>query len=288
MTPSPSPQPGDKSDRPPTGREKIYLVIFGTETPMGRLFDEILLVAILVSVLVVVLSSISALSNVYGQWFYSIEWFFTVLFTIEYGLRLYCSPNPFRYARSFFGIVDFVSIIPTYIAFFLFPGAEYLLIIRLLRILRIFRVLKLIRYLREANVLGRSIYNSRRKIVVFFFSILVLVTIYGALMYVIEGSEHGFSSIPKGMYWAIVTITTVGYGDIAPQTELGRMLAALVMLTGYAIIAVPTGIITAELVGEMQQDKNLRVCPNCECFGHDNNAIYCKLCGALMEEDSTG
>lgn len=281
---SSSPQPESETDRILTMREKIYLVIFGTETPMGRLFDEILLVAILVSVLVVVLNSVTSLSNAYGQWFYSLEWFFTVVFTLEYGLRLYCSPNPLRYARSFFGVVDFVSIIPTYIAFFLFPDAEYLLIIRLLRILRVFRVLKLIRYLREANILGRSIYNSRRKILVFFFSILVLVTIYGALMHVIEGAEHGFNSIPRGMYWAIVTITTVGYGDIAPQTELGRMLAALVMLTGYAIIAVPTGIITAELVGEMQNDKNLRICPNCECFGHDSNALYCKLCGAMMEE----
>ncbi|MBV1959571.1 MAG: ion transporter [Pseudomonadales bacterium] len=283
-----SPQSDNRDDSLRTLREKVYLVIFGTETPMGRLFDEVLLVAILASVLIVVLSSVASLSGMYGEWFYSLEWLFTVAFTIEYGLRLYCSPNPLRYARSFFGVVDFLSIVPTYIAFFFFPGAEYLLIIRLLRVLRVFRVLKLVRYLREANVLGRSIYNSRRKILVFFFSILVLVTIYGALMYVIEGSEYGFSSIPKGMYWAIVTITTVGYGDIAPQTELGRMLAALVMLTGYAIIAVPTGIITAELVGEMQQDKNLRVCPNCECFGHDNNAVYCKLCGSPMEEESTG
>ena len=283
-----SPQPGNETGSGLSLRKKIYLVIFGTETPMGRLFDEVLLVAILTSVLVIVLSSVASLSSIYGEWFYLLEWLFTVAFTIEYGLRLYCSPNPLRYARSFFGVVDFLSIVPTYIAFFFFPGAEYLLIIRLLRVLRVFRVLKLIRYLQEANILGRSIYNSRRKILVFFFSILVLVTIYGALMYVIEGTEHGFNSIPKGMYWAIVTITTVGYGDIAPQTELGRMLAALVMLTGYAIIAVPTGIITSELVGEMQKDKNLRVCPNCDRLGHENDAMYCKHCGSPMEEESTG
>ncbi len=282
---SQSPQPNQEADPKITLREKVYLVIFGTETPLGRLFDEVLLVAILASVLIVVLSTIASLSDAYGYWFYAAEWAFTLAFTLEYGLRLYSSPNPFKYARSFFGVVDFLSIIPTYIAFFLLPGAQYLLIIRLLRVLRVFRVLKLIRYMREANVLARSIYNSRRKILVFFVSILVLVTIYGSLMYVIEGSENGFSSIPKGMYWAIVTITTVGYGDIAPQTELGRLLAALVMLTGYAIIAVPTGIITAELSQEILRDGNLRSCPNCERFGHDMNADYCKYCGAPMEEE---
>ncbi|MBL4584061.1 MAG: ion transporter [Pseudomonadales bacterium] len=278
-----APNSVEDSEQVLTLREKIYRVIFGTETPMGRLFDEILLIAILISVSIVVFSSVTFLSHTYGQWFSFAEWFFTIAFTIEYGFRLYCSPNPFRYARSFFGLVDFFSIIPTYVAFLFFPGAEYLLIIRLLRVLRVFRVLKLIRYLQEANVLGRSIYNSRRKILVFSFSILVLVTIYGALMYAIEGPENGFTSIPKGMYWAIVTITTVGYGDIAPHTELGRMLAALVMITGYAIIAVPTGIITAELSNEMQLERNLRTCSNCERFGHDTNAVYCKHCGVMME-----
>lgn len=262
-------------------RARLYRIIFGTDTPAGQAFDIVLIYVILASVLLVMLDSVESFSEPYSQTFFRLEWFFTLLFTFEYLVRLYCSPRPLRYMRSFYGIVDLLSILPSYLAFFI-SHANVLLIIRLFRVLRVFRILKLMRYLSEANVLLRSMKMARRKVFVFFFSVIILTSIFGSLMFVLEGPEHGFTSIPKSIYWAIVTITTVGYGDITPQTPLGQAIAALAMLTGYAIIAVPTGIITAELSLEMQRTRQATQCPQCQVFGHDSDALYCKNCGASL------
>lgn len=211
----------------------------------------------------------------------ALEWVFTLLFTLEYAARIYCSPNPRHYVTSFYGLIDLLSILPSYLSLFI-PGANFLLVIRIMRFLRIFRVLKLVRYLKEANTLFRSMVQTRRKIAVFFLSVLVLATIFGSLMYVVEGPKHGFTSIPKSIYWTIVTITTVGYGDITPQTSLGQFIAALAMLMGYSIIAVPTGIFTAELAQEIQRERMAIVCPNCNRSGHEPDAEYCKACGSHL------
>jgi voltage-gated potassium channel len=262
-------------------RERLYTVIFGTDTRAGKMFDELLIGAILLSVLAVVLDSVGALNQLYGRWFFWAEWLFTVLFTVEYGLRVYCSPQRGRYVCSFYGVVDLLSVLPTYLALFL-AGANYLMIIRLLRVLRIFRILKLVRYLAEANLLLRCMRASRRKIFLFFSTVLVLCTVFGSMMFVVEGPQHGFTSIPKSIYWTIVTITTVGYGDITPKTVPGQIIASLAMLTGYSIIAVPTGIITAELATEMQRDRSQRRCDSCGKSGHDTDAVCCKYCGQLL------
>lgn len=262
-------------------RQELYRIIFGTDTPAGQRFDMLLIYAILISVLAVILNTVEAFSSRYAMGFFAIEWFFTGLFTVEYALRIFCSPNRRKYLFSFYGIIDLVSIIPSYLALLL-SGAHYLMILRLLRVLRIFRVLKLVRYLSEADILGRSLYQARRKIAVFFSAVLVLSTLFGCLMYVVEGPDNGFSSIPISIYWTIVTITTVGYGDIAPHTVTGQFISTMAMLTGYSIIAIPTGIITAELANEIQREKSLYPCPNCVKAGHDRDAIHCKWCGASL------
>lgn len=267
-------------------KAKLYEVIFGTESKAGKLFDLFLICAILLSVVAVMLDSVSGVAAQYRPELRGIEWFFTILFTIEYVLRIYSSPNPWAYVRSFYGVVDLLSIIPTYLTF-LFPDAGFLLVVRLLRVLRIFRILKVTRYISETSVLMRSLLASRRKIALFFGCVLVLATIIGALMYVIEGPENGFTSIPISIYWTIVTITTVGYGDITPLTVLGKFLATFAMLTGYSIIAVPTGILTAELAQEFQRERNTRVCPNCNHAGHERDARYCRFCGAEFVEKVT-
>lgn len=259
-------------------QEKLYVIIFGTNTPAGRRFDVVLIYMILLSVLVMALESVPGIKSRFGVELRALEWVFTGLFTVEYLLRLYCFPERWRYARSFYGVVDLLAILPSYLGL-LIGNVQYLLIIRLLRVLRIFRVLKLARYLSEANILVRAMLMSRRKILVFFSSVLVLSTIFGSLMYLVEGPQHGFTSIPKSIYWTIVTITTVGYGDITPHTPLGQMIAAMAMLTGYSIIAVPTGILTAELANEMQRDRSSRVCNHCSCVGHDIDAVFCRRCG---------
>lgn len=264
-------------------REKTYEVIFGTETPAGKRFDVVLIIAIFASVLAVMLDSVYSISLQYGEELLAIEWFFTLLFTAEYLLRIYSSPNPWSYMRSFYGVVDLLSIVPTYLTFF-FPGARSLLVIRLLRVLRIFRVLKLVRYVGESNILLRALTTSRRKVLVFFASVLVLATIMGSLMFLIEGPGNGFTSIPMSVYWTVVTITTVGYGDITPITPWGKALATLVMLMGYSIIAVPTGIVTAELASEIQRDRSSRVCPNCSRAGHERDSSHCRFCGAPFIE----
>jgi voltage-gated potassium channel len=268
-------------------RQELYRIIFGTDTPAGQRFDMFLIYAILISVFAVLFGTVDSLTDRFFSVFFLIEWLFTGLFTLEYMARIFCSPNRRKYLFSFYGIVDLISIVPSYLGLFL-AGAQYLLIIRLLRVLRIFRVLKLVRYLSEADVLMRSIMQARRKIFIFFILVLVLSTLFGCLMYVVEGPGNGFSSIPKSIYWTIVTITTVGYGDITPHTVLGQIISTLAMLTGYSIIAIPTGIITAELANEMQREKSVYPCANCVKAGHDMDATHCKWCGAGlgdMKED---
>lgn len=273
----------DNTDHRAALKRRLYSIIFGHNTPEGKLFDMVLICTILFSVLVVVLDSVEILSNTYGTYFRGLEWALTIFFTVEYAARIYSSPNPWRYIFSFYGIVDLLSIVPSYLSLFI-SDIGYLLIIRLLRVLRVFRVLKLVRYLSEANVLARSLAMSRRKIFVFFSVVLVLATIFGSLMFIVEGPENGFTSIPKSIYWTIVTITTVGYGDITPHTVMGQIIAALVMLTGYSIIAVPTGIFTAEIATEMQRQRDNKHCEHCEKSGHEVDAEYCRFCGAELPE----
>ena len=261
-------------------RDDLHAVIFEAETPVGKWFDILLIGAILASVFAVMLDSVSSLNIHYGPFLTAVEWFFTILFTIEYILRLICVDRPRLYATSFFGIVDIMAIIPTYLSLFI-PGSEYLLVVRILRILRIFRVLKLVQYMSEALVLMKALRASGRKITVFLFTVLTLVIILGSLMYLIEGAENGFTSIPRSVYWAIVTLTTVGYGDISPQTNIGQILAAFIMILGYSIIAVPTGIVTVEL-SQFSRKKATRSCRTCSAEGHDNDAVFCKYCGAKL------
>jgi len=246
--------------KPAGWRGTIYEIIFGWETPPGRAFDVGLIVAICISVIAVMLESMQEIRAEYGTVLYQVEWFFTLVFTFEYALRLISVKHPVRYAFSFFGIVDLLAVAPTYLSAFV-PGAQFLLVIRLLRILRVFRVLKLGRYVDGANVILSALRSSVHKIAVFIATVLILATIIGSLMYVIEGAPNGFTSIPRSVYWAIVTLTTVGYGDISPQTNTGQILASMVMLMGYAIIAVPTGIVTVEL-SRVHPDVS-HTCPHC-------------------------
>lgn len=262
-------------------KHQLYIIIFGTHTKMGRAFDILVICLILLSLLVLMLHSLSGVATEWDKQLAVAEYFFTGLFTIEYLLRLYCSPKPRAYATSFYGVVDLMAILPTYLAL-IFPSATFMGVIRLLRIMRIFRILKLVRYLQDSNILLRSLLQSRRKILVFFSSVAVLVTIFGALIYIIEGPQNGFTSIPQSIYWAIVTITTVGYGDLVPATPLGKGIAALAMLLGYSILAVPTGIITAELSQEISAHRSLVKCPNCERTGHESDALHCKYCGSEL------
>lgn len=264
-------------------RETLYNIIFGTESKAGKLFDVVLIYLILMSVAALMLDSLVAQGTQLSQVLTLVEWTFTILFTVEYFVRIYCSPRPLAYMGSFYGIVDLVSVLPTYLGLF-FPGANYALVVRLMRVLRVFRILKLARYISEANVLIRSLLQARRKILVFFFVVMVLATIFGSIMYMVEGPENGFTSIPKSIYWTVVTITTVGYGDITPRTPIGQVVAAIAMLTGYSIIAVPTGIVTAELAHEIHRERIARICNNCGRVGHDQDAKYCKHCGSPFPE----
>jgi len=276
MIDDPIPKPG--SDRL---RRRLHTIIFEADTPTGRLFDLILLGAILLSVAVVILESVEELGQRYGYWFHIVEWILTILFTIEYAFRLYCIRKPWLYAKSFFGVVDLISILPTYLSLFV-SGTQMLLAVRVLRLLRVFRVLKLIYFLVEARVLLRALRASRGKIVVFMFFVVLLVTVIGAVMYVVEGRDNPeFRNIPVSIYWAIVTLTTVGFGDITPVSNLGRFLSAVVMILGYAVIAVPTGILTMEMM--KNKSVNTQCCPNCGAEGHDDNAKYCKFCGHSLE-----
>lgn len=264
-------------------KHQLYIIIFGTHTPAGRRFDIFLIIAIITSLFVLMLDSMTSIEAKWQQELTYLEYAFTALFTVEYLLRLYCSPKPSAYARSFYGIIDLIAIIPTYLVFF-FPSASFIGIIRLLRVMRIFRILKLVRFLQDSNILMRSLIMAKRKIFIFFSAVAVLVTIFGALMFVIEGPNNGFTSIPQSIYWAIVTITTVGYGDFVPKTPLGQAIASVTMLLGYCILAVPTGIITAELNQEMNAHRNLVLCPNCTRSGHESDALFCKHCGGELAD----
>ena len=270
------------TDRPePSWRDRLHEIIFEADTPVGKLFDVVLIWSIILSVIVVLLDSIETVHEKHGAILYAVEWFFTILFTIEYILRLMSVRQPLRYATSFFGLVDLLAILPTYISLLL-PGSQYLLTIRVLRLLRIFRVFKLAAYVNEARIITTALRASRRKISVFLFAVLVIVIIIGSVMYVVEGTENGFVDIPTGIYWAIVTLTTVGYGDISPQTALGKVVASIVMIIGYAIIAVPTGIVTAELAQAAKLQVSTQACPSCGLEGHDHDAKYCKYCSAQL------
>ena len=266
-----------------TTRERLRVIIFEAETAAGRAFDVGLLFAILGSILIVCLESVTTISGRAAEALVIAEWVFTIAFTIEYLLRLYCIEGRWQYARSFFGLVDLLAILPTYLSF-LIPGAQGLTVIRVLRLLRVFRVLKLARFLGEADVLTAALHSSRHKVIVFLVTVSCIVIIMGSSMYLIEGPEAGFTSIPRGMYWAIVTMTTVGYGDIAPQSVPGQLLASVLMIMGYAIIAVPTGIVSAELVQASSRSHNTRVCTQCSREGHDWDADYCKQCGSELPE----
>ena len=262
-------------------KDKMYKVIFEAETRSGRLFDVVLIICILVSVLVIFADSIASMRAQYGALLIRVEWGFTILFTLEYLVRLYCTRNSGAYALSFFGLIDLFSVLPTYISLFI-PGTQYLLVIRVLRVLRVFRVLKLVKYLGEAQNLKNALEASAKKIIVFLVGIFTLVVILGSIMYLIEGEENGFTSIPRSIYWAIVTITTVGYGDISPQTAIGQTLASIVMIIGFGIIAIPTGIVTAELTSMQHIKGSSRTCAYCSEEGHDTDAAFCKYCGEKL------
>lgn len=262
-------------------RVRLHDVIFEADTKAGRFFDVVLLWAIMLSVLAVMLESVSSIEAKWGDWLKVIEWSLTVLFTIEYALRLMCVRKPLGYAKSFFGVVDLMAVIPTYLSLF-FAGTQVLAVVRVLRVLRVFRLFKLSQFVDEAEALVTSLMASLRKIIVFMGTVLTLVVIMGTCMYLIEGADSGFDSIPRSIYWAIVTLTTVGYGDIAPETPLGQTVAAFVMMLGYVIIAVPTGIVSVEL-SRTRQRITTRSCPTCVAQDHDHNAVFCKICGAHLE-----
>ncbi len=267
---------------PATRRQRLHEIIFEADTPMGKWFDILLIVTICLSVATVMLDSVEEMQARYGTLLYYLEWFFTILFSIEYVLRLMSVTRPIAYAKSFFGVVDLLAILPTYVSL-IFPGSHYLLVIRLLRILRVFRVLKLVQYIGESRLLMRALVASRRKITIFIFAVLTLVTILGSIMYLIEGRDNGFTSIPRSIYWAVVTLTTVGYGDITPQTTFGQMVSVIIMIMGYGIIAVPTGIVTAEMTTTFRsRGYGIRACQSCGADDHEEDAEYCKHCGTKL------
>jgi len=264
-------------------RLRCYTVIFEADTRAGRLFDVVLILAILTSIGVVIADSVDSLASRRGALLDALEWAFTILFTVEYAARLWCVRHPLRYATSFFGVVDLLAILPSYLALIL-PEAHLLLDVRVLRLLRVFRIFKLAAYVGEYRALAAALAASRRKILVFLSIVLMIVLLMGTLMYVVEGPEHGYTSIPAAMYWAVVTMTTVGYGDIAPQTDIGRLIASVMMLLGWGIIAVPTGIVSAEMTARRfaGRQTTTRTCPECLSEGHDADAQYCKDCGAKL------
>lgn len=276
----------EKSLSPP--QIKLYRIIFEADTPAGKRFDVWLMVMIVASVFTVFLESIPSFSAQYSRLFYTLEWIFTIFFTIEYFLRIYCALRSFKYVLSFYGIIDLLSILPTYLSLFI-PGSQVGAVIRVLRLLRVFRIFKLHSFLQQGDMISRALLRSRKKIAIFLYTVLLMVVVIGAFMYLIEAngpSADQFDSIPRSIYWAIVTITTVGYGDISPSTTLGQFIAALVMIAGYAIIAVPTGIVSAEMAAENRLIR-AKTCPHCMGEGHDDDANHCKFCGgALMSRKS--
>ena len=266
-------------------KRQLYIVVYDTDTSVGKAFDIVLIGFIIASVLVVILESLSFFPPFLKTFLVILEWIFTVFFTIEYLLRLYCTPKPSEYAFSFFGIVDLLATVPTYLSIF-FPGAHGLLTIRIFRLLRVFRVFKLFTFWREGEMLVDSLLASSRKIIVFFVFVLLLVVCLGTVMYMLEGNVENtsFEDIPSSIYWAIVTTTTVGYGDITPATTLGRFFSAFVMLLGYTVIAVPTGIVSAQIISDSKRKKAIP-CPHCHKPGNDTDAVYCKFCGEKIHKE---
>ncbi len=266
-------------------QERLFQIIFEADTFEGKAFDVTLLVAIIVSVGLVIIESVEWIGKDYGSLLYALEWIFTLFFTLEYILRLYITRDPLKYAISFYGIIDLLAILPTYIGFV--TGGQTFMVIRALRLLRVFRIFKLAQFLNESEILIQGLKRSKQKILVFLFAVLLIVTIVGSILYLVEGSTNSdqFSNIPKSIYWAIVTVTTVGYGDISPITPLGQFLAACLMIVGYAIIAVPTGIVTSELVNKEKKNRDTRTCHHCLEEGHEFDALFCKHCGKELEHE---
>lgn len=264
----------------------LYRVIFEADTPAGKGFDILLILAIVASVVAVMLDSVPRVQRAIGGSLSVAEWVFTVVFSIEYLLRLYASPRRFRYARSFFGVIDLLALAPTYLSVLL-PGGQYLLVVRVLRVLRVFRVLKLAKYVAEGELIVAALKASGRKIAVFLFAVLSIVVVVGSVIYLIEGDESGFVSIPLAVYWAIVTLTTVGYGDISPQTPLGQTLAALIMILGYGLIAVPTGLVSMEVSLALSRHQK-RLCPACGTSESDPDARFCRRCAADLSGTKNG
>lgn len=262
-------------------RDKLYKIIFESDTPAGRYFDIALIFFIMCSCLVVLMDSVKSIHLAYGSALYALEWFFTIAFAIEYILRILCVEKRIRYIKSFFGVIDLLAILPTIISL-LFPSVQYLMIIRILRLLRLFRIFKMVRYVQESSILKKALAASRPKITIFMFTILFVITIVGALMYIVEGEEHGFTSIPESMYWAVITVTTVGYGDITPHTSVGKFIASFLMIIAYGILAVPTGIFSYELAKVSKGTTETKKCPNCLSEGHSMDAIYCSKCGKRL------
>jgi len=283
-----NPSTNDLLGKPLTGwRLRLYIIIFEADTRAGRLFDQWLMVAIVASVAVVLADSIHDLNVRFNREFQLLEWAFTALFTVEYVARLACVRHPWRYATSFFGVVDLLSVLPTYVAL-LVPEAQALIDVRILRLLRIFRILKLAAYVYEYQALGRALVASRRKILVFLTAVMMIVVIMGTLMYVVEGPANGFTSIPTSVYWAITTMTTVGFGDITPKTDVGRLISSVMMLVGWGTLAVPTGIVTSELTARrLLREPTTRTCPACLTEGQAAEAIFCLHCGAKLPVHST-
>ncbi|HET6602814.1 MAG TPA: ion transporter [Xanthomonadaceae bacterium] len=279
---SPSLEPALRPAGGAAWRRRWFQIIFGHATPAGRAFDLVLIVLILASVAIALLDTVPSIHERAARVLYAVEWGFTLLFTVEYATRLAVVARPMRYARSFFGVVDLLAVLPTYLSVLL-PGAQYLLVVRVLRILRVFRILKLIRYVDEAGVLITALSRARRKIFVFVFAVGTLVVVFGALMYLIEGPQNGFTSIPLSMYWAVVTMATVGFGDITPATPLGRFVTSILILIGYGLIAVPTGIYAAELTNTLRTHPGKVRCPRCRLVGHESDAIHCRRCGSDLK-----
>jgi voltage-gated potassium channel len=262
-------------------KQKLYDIIFEADTRTGKIFDIILMIIILLSIAIVMLESVKSLNEEYANYFRIAEWIITVIFTIEYILRLWVVKKSVTYALSFYGIIDLLSILPTYLSLVLI-GTQSLIVIRALRLLRVFRILKISRYAIESGSIMTALKASRAKISVFLFAVLMIVIVIGTVMYLVEGEENGFTSIPRSVYWAIVTLTTVGYGDIAPNTALGQTIASFAMILGYAIIAVPTGIVTAEFSRQHVRRISTQVCQECLHEGHDPDAVFCKACGSKI------
>lgn len=260
-----------------TTRERLYEIIFEADTKRGKIFDIVLIILITLSILLVMLDSVESVSSLYHREMRFAEWIVTILFTIEYALRIYIVKKPQQYIFSLYGIIDLLAILPSYIGLII-AGGQSLMVIRAIRLLRVFRILKLGRYTRAGRFLLLAMYKSREKIFIFLFFILTIVIIFGTIMYLLEGEQNGFTSIPTSIYWAIVTLTTVGYGDISPATSTGQLLASIIMILGYAIIAVPTGIVTSEML-HMKTSTNSQVCSMCLYDQHDDDALYCKKCG---------